>query len=624
MNAPTNAALASPIPARLATLRARMAAQGWQAVLLPSSDPHLSEYLPERWQGRAHFSGFTGSSGTLLVAAERAAVFTDSRYWTQAEAELAGSGVDLVKLDGAFNPACVEWLQALGLKVNAGDALTLATDGAVMGLAQTQQLQSALKDAGWRLHTQGDVLEGAWPERPGLPAAAVYEHLPPHAATSRADKLAHVRQALAERGATHHWIATLDDLAWLLNLRGADVEYNPVFLAHLLVSPDGAELFVGEGKVDAALAARLAADGVRCHPYDQALPALAQLPASAVLWLDPKRTTWGLREAVPEGVRVIEAINPSTVAKSRKTHAEAAHIREAMERDGAAMCAFYAWLEQALGREHVSELTIDERMTAERAKQPGYVSLSFPTIAGFNANGALPHYRATPEAFSAISTPQGLVAEGLLLIDSGAQYLGGTTDITRVWAIGAPTAAQKRDFTLVLKGTLGLSRTRFPLGTLAPMLDAIARAPLWAEGLDFGHGTGHGVGYFLNVHEGPQSISKAMPNPDMAMHPGMITSIEPGLYRPGQWGIRIENLVLNVPVAPAVPDAEPGAPEHGSYLAFETLSLCPIDTRCIDLALMRPDEIDWLNAYHAEVRRRLSPIVSGEALRWLTLRTEPI
>lgn len=627
MNAPTNAALASPIPARLATLRTRMATQGWQAVLLPSSDPHLSEYLPERWQGRAHFSGFTGSSGTLLVAAERAAVFTDSRYWTQAEAELAGSGVDLVKLDGAFNPACVEWLQALGLKVNAGDAgdtLTLATDGAVMGLAQTQQLQSALKDAGWRLHTQGDVLEGAWPERPGLPAAPVYEHLPPHAATSRADKLAHVRQALAERGATHHWIATLDDLAWLLNLRGADVEYNPVFLAHLLVSPDGAELFVGEGKVDAALAARLAADGVRCCPYDQALPTLAQLPASAVLWLDPKRTTWGLREAVPEGVRVIEAINPSTVAKSRKTHAEAAHIREAMERDGAAMCAFYAWLEQALGREHVSELTIDERMTAERAKQPGYVSLSFPTIAGFNANGALPHYRATPEAFSAISTPQGLVAEGLLLIDSGAQYLGGTTDITRVWAIGNPTAAQKRDFTLVLKGTLGLSRTRFPLGTLAPMLDAIARAPLWAEGLDFGHGTGHGVGYFLNVHEGPQSISKAMPNPDMAMHPGMITSIEPGLYRPGQWGIRIENLVLNVPVAPAVPDAEPGAPEHGSYLAFETLSLCPIDTRCIDLTLMRPDEIDWLNAYHAEVRRRLSPIVSGEALRWLTLRTEPI
>ena len=223
-----------------------------------------------------------------------------------------------------------------------------------------------------------------------------------------------------------------------------------------------------------------------------------------------------------------------------------------------------------------------------------------------------------------LSTQAGLTAEGLLLIDSGAQYLGGTTDITRVWAIGTPTAAQKRDYTLVLKGTLGLSRMRFPQGTLAPMLDAVARAPLWAEGLDFGHGTGHGVGYFLNVHEGPQSISKAVPVPDMAMLPGMITSIEPGLYRPGQWGIRIENLVLNVPVTPAVPDAEPGTPEYGRYLAFETLSLCPIDTRCIDRSLLRDDEVQWLNTYHAEVRRRLSPLVSGDALAWLQRRTEPL
>lgn len=624
---PDTPALDTPLHARLGRLRAHMAEQGWHAVLLPSSDPHLSEYLSPRWQGREHFSGFTGSSGTLLVSADRAALFTDSRYWTQAEAELRGSGVSLVKLDGAPVPAYVDWLKQQAVAPDA----TLALDGSVMGLAQTQQLIDALEalgegdaGSGWRLHTRDDVLAGAWPDRPGLPTAAVFEHLAPHASTSRSDKLAALRSALAERGATHHWIATLDDLAWVLNLRGSDVEYNPVFLGHLLVSPDRAELFVGGGKVDAELAGRLLSDGVRCRPYEEALSALAGLPADAVLWLDPKRTTWGLRQAVPPGVKVIEAINPSTLAKSRKTDAEAAHIRRAMELDGAAMCAFYAWLEQALGHEHVSEITIDERMTAERARQPGYVSLSFPTIAGFNANGALPHYRATPDAFSVISTPQGLVAEGLLLIDSGAQYLGGTTDITRVWAIGEPTAAQKRDFTLVLKGTLGLSRTRFPVGTLAPMLDAIARAPLWAEGLDFGHGTGHGVGYFLNVHEGPQSISKAMPNPDMAMHAGMITSIEPGLYRPGQWGIRIENLVLNVPVTPGVPDAEPGAPEHGLYLAFETLSLCPIDTRCIDRGLMRADEIEWLNAYHAEVRRRLSPLVSGDALSWLEKRTQPL
>jgi Xaa-Pro aminopeptidase len=610
------------IPARLSALRDHMASQAWQAVLIPSSDPHLSEYLPERWQGRQWLSGFTGSSGTLLVSAQQAAVFTDSRYWEQAETELAGSGVDLVKLDGPAAPAYARWLADLALP--DAQPPVLAVDGSVMGLAQAQMLQDAIKAQGWQLHAQDDVLAGMWTQRPELPQATVFEHPLPYAATPRADKLAALRQAMQDKGATHHWIATLDDLAWLLNLRGADVDYNPVFLGHALISQTSVDLFVSTGKIDDALRAKLAQDHVQVQPYEQALPAMASLPAGSILLIDPKRITWGLRQAVPEGVKVIEAINPSTLAKSRKTEAEARFIREAMERDGAAMCAFYAWMEQALGREYVSELTIDERLSAERAKQAGYVSLSFPTIAGFNANGALPHYRATPEAFAVLSTEQGLTAEGLLLIDSGGQYLGGTTDITRVWPIGTPSAAQKRDYTLVLKGTMGLSRMRFPQGTLAPMLDAVARAPLWAEGMDFGHGTGHGVGYFLNVHEGPQSISKAVPDANMAMQPGMITSIEPGLYRPRQWGIRIENLVLNVPVAPAVRDAEPGTPEHGSYLAFETLTLCPIDTRCIDRTLLRADEVQWLNDYHAEVLRRLSPLVSGDALTWLQARTQPI
>ncbi|HRH16268.1 MAG TPA: aminopeptidase P family protein [Aquabacterium sp.] len=608
-------------PSRLQTFRAALSARGLQAALIPSSDPHLSEYLPERWQGRAWLSGFTGSSGTLLVAHHRAALFTDSRYWTQAEAELAGTGVDLVKLDGPAIAAYVRWLHDLGL---SDPALNLGVDGTVMGLAQTQALRDALKDSAWRLDTQVDLFDEVWPDRPALPASPVYEHLPPHASTPRADKLAQVRQAMGALGATHHWIATLDDLAWVLNLRGADVDYNPVFLAHALISQSSVDLFVAEGKVPAEVAARLAQDSVHLRPYNQALSALRALPDGSTLLIDPKRITWGLREAVPPSVRVIEAINPTTLAKSRKTDAEATFIREAMARDGAAMCAFYAWLEKALGREHISELTIDERLSAERARQPGFVSLSFPTIAGFNANGALPHYRATEQAHAVLSTPGGLTAEGLLLIDSGAQYLGGTTDITRVWPIGTPNAAQKRDYTLVLKGTLALSRARFPKGTLAPMLDALARAPLWAEGIDFGHGTGHGVGYFMNVHEGPQSISKAVPDPNMAMQVGMITSIEPGLYRPGCWGIRIENLVLNVPVAPKVSPTEPGDPEHGEYLDFETLTLCPIDTRCIDLSLMREDELDWLDAYHAEVLRRLSPLVSGDALSWLQARTQPI
>jgi Xaa-Pro aminopeptidase len=312
------------------------------------------------------------------------------------------------------------------------------------------------------------------------------------------------------------------------------------------------------------------------------------------------------------GCVVREAINPSTLLKSRKTEAEAAHVREAMAEDGAAMCEFYAWFESALGRERITELTVDEKLSAARARRAGFVGLSFSTIAGFNANGALPHYRATPDSHALIE------GDGLLLVDSGGQYLGGTTDITRVWKIGHPSPAMKRDFTLVLKGTMALSRTRFPRGTLSPMLDALARAPLWVAGLDFGHGTGHGVGYFLAVHEGPQSISRAIPEPVMAMEPGMITSIEPGVYRTGQWGVRIENLVLNVPAA------TPEGATFAEFLRFETLTLCPIDTRCVERSLLRDDEVAWLNAYHATVRERLLPRVQGDARAWLLARTEPL
>jgi Xaa-Pro aminopeptidase len=320
-----------------------------------------------------------------------------------------------------------------------------------------------------------------------------------------------------------------------------------------------------------------------------------------------------LRTQVAPGYAVREAINPSTLLKSRKGQAEAAHVRQAMEQDGAAMCEFYAWFEAALARgERLTELTVDEHLSAARARRPGFVGLSFSTIAGFNANGAMPHYRATNESHAQIQ------GDGLLLIDSGGQYLGGTTDITRVWPIGQVSAAMKRDYTLVLKGTMNLSRARFPRGTPSPMLDSLARAPLWAEGIEFGHGTGHGVGYFLAVHEGPQSISKAVPDAHMAMEPGMITSIEPGVYRAGQWGVRIENLVLNVAAS-----TTEGA-NFGEFLEFETLTLCPIDTRCIDRSLMRADELAWLNRYHATVRERLAPLVSGAALAWLNERTQPI
>jgi Xaa-Pro aminopeptidase len=598
----------SPFRLRIEQVQKALKRRGLAALLVPSSDPHLSEYLPERWQGRQWLSGFTGSMGTLVVTQQRAAVFADSRYWTQAEHELAGSGIELVKIPTGTATHHVDWLVE---NLKAGD--TVGVDGDVLGLAAAQHLRSALDNAGIRLDTSVDLLAEVWPDRPGLPSAAVYEHVAPQAPLARAAKLRQVREAFLRQGATHHFVSTVDDIAWITNLRGGDVEYNPVFLAHLLMHAQRATLFVGAGKIDAALAARLQADGIALADYASAADALRALPADASLLIDPRRVTLGFRQRVPDAVRVIEAINPSTLFKSRKNDHEAQFVRQAMERDGAAMCAFYAWFEQALAAgERITELTIDERLSGERAKQPGFIGLSFSTIAAFNANGALPHYRATAASHATIA------GDGLLLIDSGAQYVGGTTDITRVWPIGRVSDAQRRDYTLVLKAMMNLSRTRFPRGILSPMIDAIARAPLWEHGLDYGHGTGHGVGYFLNVHEGPQTISQAVPEPQMAMQPGMITSIEPGVYRPGRWGVRIENLALAVPVD------TPEAGTFGDMLAFEALTLCPIDTRCIELALLRADEREWLDRYHASVRERLLPLVSGAARTWLLERTRPL
>ena len=597
----------SPIRLRLERLRDAMASAGVHAVLVPSADPHLSEYLPGHWQGREWFSGFTGSMGTLVVTRDGAMLFADSRYWVQAERELEGTGVTLEKIPTGNAVAHIDWLAR---QVPRGQ--TVAVDGQVLGLAQAQALKVMLDKAGVTFRTDLDLLDRVWPERPDLPAAPVYEHRAPHAPTSRAAKLAGVREAMARRGATHHFVSTVDDIAWITNLRGSDVSYNPVFLAHLLIDLTGATLFVGADKVGPELAATLAADGVKLAPYAQAATALGALPAEAVVMMDPRRVTFGLRQAVTSA-GVVEAFNPSTLAKSRKTEAEAAHVREAMAEDGAAMCEFYAAFEASMARgERWTELTVDEQLSEQRARRAGFVGLSFSTIAAFNANGAMPHYRATDESHAVLQ------GDGLLLIDSGGQYVGGTTDITRVWAVGQVSPAMRRDATRVLQGMMALSRARFPRGTLSPALDTLARAPLWAEGLDFGHGTGHGVGYFLNVHEGPQSISRAVPTPEMAMEPGMITSIEPGVYRPGQWGVRIENLVLNV----AVDTPEAGA--FGDFLAFETLTLCPIDTRCLDRSLLRDDEVAWLNAYHATVRERLSPRVGAAARAWLELRTQPL
>ena len=590
----------------LVALRRAMQQARVDACLIPSADPHLSEYLPEYWQIRKWLTGFTGSVGTVVVTQDFAGIWVDSRYWVQAQAELAHSGVTLMKIGVATDPAHAAWL---GEHVPYGGVV--AVDGRALGLAAREALLEQLSARSIKLELTVDLPGQCWLDRPVLPSSPVRDLPVDIAGQSRMEKLARVRDEMARLGVQWHLVSTLDDIAWLLNLRGEDVSFNPVFLAHVLIGPERVLLFVLPGKIDAVLAQTLAADGIEIRPYQDAGSTLAGLEAQARLLFDPSRTTCALIDRVP--CKLVRAINPSTFFKSQKTEFELAHVRRVMENDGAALCAFFVWLEDAIARcEDVplNELMVDEQLLAQRSRQPGFVSRSFGTIAAYNANGAMPHYRATPESFAPIA------GDGLLLIDSGGQYVGGTTDITRVVPVGQPTAAQKDDYTAVLRAMIALSRLRFPRGVASPMLDAVARAPLWERLAEYGHGTGHGVGYYLNVHEGPQVISyRAVPGPHTAMQPGMITSNEPGLYRPGRWGIRIENLVCNVPA---------GQSEFGEFLEFETLTLCPIDTRCIQTTQLRQDEVDWLNAYHAEVRRRLEPKVSGPALAWLLHRTEPL
>ncbi|TXI96405.1 MAG: aminopeptidase P family protein [Burkholderiaceae bacterium] len=591
------------IPQRLAQLRSAMQQHGFDYCLIPSADPHLSEYLPPRWQAREVFSGFTGSVATLIVSQDFAGLWVDSRYWEQADIELQGSGIEMVKIVGSAATAHIDWL-AQHMQANQ----TLSVDGKVLSLASARSLQNALFPKRVKIHTETDLIDAVWTDRPGLPTEKIYEHAAPFAVVSRAEKLKLVRQAMQDKGAQYHFISTVDDIAWLLNLRGADVNYNPVFVSHLLLDREQASLFVPLNKVSEEIQQALLKDGVVCREYAEAEQALHALPASASVLIDPRRITFGFREAIPAHCKVIEALNPSVFAKSRKTPQEAQFVRQAMEQDGAALCEFFAWYENAINdpQQNISELTIDEQICAARARQAHFICPSFGTIAGFNGNGAMPHYRATEKSYAQLQ------GHGLLLIDSGGQYQNGTTDITRVVGVGTVSAEQKHDFTLVLNGMIALSRMKFPYGTYSTSLDTIARAPIWAEGINYGHGTGHGVGYFLNVHEGPQSISGAIPDANMVMEVGMITSNEPGIYRPGEWGVRIENLLLCVPAE---------STEFGDYLKFETLTLCPIDTRCIDRSLMRDDEIEWLNRYHQDVLHRLSPRVQGAALAWLQERT---
>lgn len=596
--------MTSPIADRLASLRLAMRQHGVDACIVPTSDPHLSEYLPDRWQAREWLSGFTGSAGTLVVCGDMAALWTDSRYWEQAESQLQGTGIELMRSGKVDTPSPSAWVAA-----RLAPESVVAIDGSVLSVQEWRRWQESCREARITLETGLDLPGVVWDDRPALPRGRVFAHEAPWACRTRQENLAAVRAEMRRRDAQWHLLSALDDIAWLFNLRGNDIPYNPVFLSHALIGHDSARLFVDAAKLAPDLVSSLRAEGLSIEPYESIGSALAELPAGGKLLIDPARVTVGLLNHAARAEKA-EGINPAHLLKARKNTAEVANIRQAMEYDGAALCEFFAWFEDAVGRERITELDIDERITAARSKQPGFVSPSFGTIAAWGANAAMPHYHATRESHAVIE------GDGLLLIDSGGQYLGGTTDITRVVPVGNVTDEQKRDYTAVLQGMIALSKAVFPTGTPAHALDAFARGPVWRRGADYGHGTGHGVGYFMNVHEGPQSISwRNTANPHSIMEEGMVTSNEPGLYRPGLWGIRIENLVLARPQIHT---------DFGVFLGFETLTLCPIDTRCIDVSMLDAGEIAWLDAYHAQVRQRLSPLVEGAAREWLERRTRPL
>lgn len=587
---------------RVLEVRKMLAKDGLSALIIPSADPHMSEYLPVYWQGRAWLSGFTGSVGTLVITQDFAGVWTDSRYWVQAPIELDGTGIVLQKMEQA-HPTYAKFLAD-----NLPHGAKVAIDGSVLSMTEFDNLNQTFDEHGIQLVIDADVLGQIWQDRPSLPNATIDVHDAAFVDASAKQKLTQVRKVMTQKGATHHLISSLDDVAWLTNLRGADVNFNPVFLSHLLITTDTATLFVHDDKLTDTAKSALDAAGIDVAHYDSVAQSLDDVDA---LLFDPAKVAVGTLAHLPQSATLIKALNPSTILKAIKSDKELNHVREAMCQDGVALCEFFANLEDKLAQgERVSELDIDVMLEHARGRQPNHVSASFDTIAGFCANGAIVHYRATDERFAYLD------GNGLLLIDSGAQYKNGTTDITRMAGIGQISDDEKRDVTYVLKAHIALASAHFPKDIPSMQLDVLARNQLWQQGLDYGHGTGHGVGYFLNVHEGPQVISRTAPvTPERIISEGMITSNEPGLYREGKWGIRLENLVVAVKASQS---------EFGEFLKFEDLTLCPFDTRLILPELLNEQEKRWLNDYHKRVHDELIGRVDGRAKAWLIKRTQAI
>ncbi len=579
---------------RLQAIRQQMLEEGIDAYIIPSSDPHISEYLPERYKCIAWASGFTGSAGTLAITQEFAGLWTDSRYFVQAADQLAGTGFELVKLQVQGAAEYAVWL---GENLSSGSIV--AFDGKLASVAVAKAVQQTLLPLEISVNGHVDIFENIWNERPALPRAPAFLLDEQSTGESVQSKIGRIKKQMAANRSDAHMISSLDDLAWILNIRGNDVKCNPVVLGFLLIESDQNRLFIDSEKLSQQDQQKLRDAGVTLNPYAEAFDILGSSKAETI-WIDPKRTCFALFDSLSESVEVFEEINPSTRLKAIKNDVEIGHTKNTMIKDGIALTKFFKWVEEHVTDGNLSEISIAEKLQYLRAQSEGFVDISFDTIAGYLEHGALPHYKATPQS-NAI-----LLSKGLLLVDSGGQYRDGTTDITRVISLGDITPEEMADYTLVLKALIEGSCCVFPKGTRGYQIDAITRRPLWETMRNYGHGTGHGVGFFLNVHEGPQVFNPS--NVDIPVEPGMITSIEPGLYREGQYGIRIENLVLSK-VA--------GGNQFGEFLDFETLTMCYIATDLVDKSLLENKHISWLNNYNAWVYENLSPLLDQSDREWL-------
>lgn len=586
---------------KLAAIREAMKVQGIDGYIIPSSDPHISEYLPERYKCIAWASGFTGSAGTLAITQDFAGLWTDSRYFVQAAEQLAGTGFELVKLKVQGAAEYADWL---GEQLGAG--AKVAFDGNLASLLVAQSVQHTLEPLEIKVDGHVDLLSSLWEGRPALPKAQAYLLDENITGQSTVSKIEAVRAELKKNRTEAHLISSLDDLAWLLNIRGQDVPCNPVVLGFVLITPENATLYIEPSKLTTQATEELKGYGVGVSAYEDIFKTIPTLDVISIL-IDPKRTCFAVYDSIPKQVKIVEKINPSTSLKAIKNKVEVENNRHTFVKDGIALTRFFKWLEENVSSGELSELSIAEKLRGFRESQEGFVDVSFTTIAGYLDHGALPHYSAN-EKSNYILQPK-----GLLLVDSGGQYTTGTTDITRVVTLGGLTQEEKEDYTLVLKGTIEGSQAIFPTGTRGYQIDAITRRPLWETLRNYGHGTGHGVGFFLNVHEGPQVFNAAAI--DVAVEPGMITSIEPGLYRVGKHGIRIENLVLT---------RKAGSSEFGDFLDFETLTICYIATDLIEKSLLDKKHIAWLNNYNQWVFDQLSTHLTAEEKNWLADKCQAI